>query len=320
MSSNILQLLKRKLETVVVDQNLQISNEEETFCNQLLETIDQMKGERNISFEVLNDLVDNELEFDEQDHEPIYEPEENENRELNFLSFDYMQNVVNYMKENSGHSAKTIMTRFRLIKYEKLVNRIWNYMEKNGTKRQKLFDVTKHCYAMFKEARDAKSPVHDSDIRRWALHRAEEIGLLNFVASPVWVNRFKRKYRISSRKICKFTSFRKEVEREEIENQAIEFLLKFQDDYANFPRDKIFNSDQCGFRYTEMGNRTLSHTGEKKTAVAIRPNLSTMTHSYSIQPTISMTGKMKTPLFIVLKEKGGQFGPRVMEIYRISLI
>jgi hypothetical protein len=37
------------------------------------------------------------------------------------------------------------------------------------------------------------------------------------------------------------------------------------------------------------------------------------THSYTIQPTISCNGKLLSPLFIVLKEVDGRFGPRVQE-------
>ncbi|XP_076544200.1 uncharacterized protein LOC143305263, partial [Osmia lignaria lignaria] len=35
------------------------------------------------------------------------------------------------------------------------------------------------------------------------------------------------------------------------------------------------------------------------------------THSYTIQPTIPASGKLLSPLFVVLKETSGEFGPRV---------
>ena len=37
------------------------------------------------------------------------------------------------------------------------------------------------------------------------------------------------------------------------------------------------------------------------------------THSYTIQPTISNDDRLLSPLFIVLKESTGTFGPRVEE-------
>lgn len=49
--------------------------------------------------------------------------------------------------------------------------------------------------------------------------------------------------------------------------------------------------------------------------------VSATTHSYTIQPTISGDGRLLSPLFIVLKEPTGTFGPRVQEtMFRVNNI
>ena len=40
-------------------------------------------------------------------------------------------------------------------------------------------------------------------------------------------------------------------------------------------------------------------------------SVSSTPHSYTIQPLISGDGKLLSPLFVVLKEQSGQFGPIV---------
>jgi len=42
-------------------------------------------------------------------------------------------------------------------------------------------------------------------------------------------------------------------------------------------------------------------------------SVSATTHNYTIQPLISATGQLLSPLFLVLKESSGKFGPIVEE-------
>jgi hypothetical protein len=58
--------------------------------------------------------------------------------------------------------------------------------------------------------------------------------------------------------------------------------------------------------------RSLAVQGTKKVECVVQ-SVSATTHSYTIQPTISGDGRLLSPLFIVLKEPTGTFGPRVQE-------
>jgi hypothetical protein len=57
-------------------------------------------------------------------------------------------------------------------------------------------------------------------------------------------------------------------------------------------------------------SRTLSHTGEQTTEASVSSRHAT-THSYTIQPTISLDEKLLSPLFICFQEQDGKFGPQV---------
>jgi len=57
-------------------------------------------------------------------------------------------------------------------------------------------------------------------------------------------------------------------------------------------------------------NRTLSEVGEKQISVCVTSS-SALTHSYTIQPIISLSCEIVGPLLICLQEPGGKFGPIV---------
>lgn len=68
--------------------------------------------------------------------------------------------------------------------------------------------------------------------------------------------------------------------------------------------ENVYNSDQSGFQLEMHSGRTLEVEGEKQVQCLVQ-SVSSTTHSYTIQPTISATGKLLSPLFLVLKEKTG---------------
>ncbi len=60
----------------------------------------------------------------------------------------------------------------------------------------------------------------------------------------------------------------------------------------------------------EHSSHTLATVGQKK-VVANVASVSATTHSYTIQPTISLNGTLIEPLYICLQELDGKFGPQV---------
>lgn len=56
--------------------------------------------------------------------------------------------------------------------------------------------------------------------------------------------------------------------------------------------------------------RTLAVKGEQQVQ-CVGQSVSSSTHRYTIQPTISGYRRLLSPLFIIFKERGGEFGPIV---------
>lgn len=90
-------------------------------------------------------------------------------------------------------------------------------------------------------------------------------------------------------------------------NKGVEFHLDLVDNiYSKFDAVKIFNIDQSEFNYTPLFNRTLSFTGKKITTIII-PQLNARIHSYTIQPILSIEGKLISPMMICLQEVSDKF-------------
>ena len=72
----------------------------------------------------------------------------------------------------------------------------------------------------------------------------------------------------------------------------------------------MLNTDQSRFEYEITSTRTQSMTGQKTTEVA---SVASITHSYTIQVLISISGRLAKKLYICFQEAGCKFGKRVSE-------
>ena len=98
---------------------------------------------------------------------------------------------------------ETVKHNFRRIPHQIYLSRFRRYLDKHGTKKQKLDQIDDYVFDMFERARQKALPVHDIDLRRWALKQAMDESLHNFVASKHWLHTFKHKHNIVSHKITK---------------------------------------------------------------------------------------------------------------------
>lgn len=210
--------------------------------------------------------------------------------------------------------------RFKRVKSTRQLRRWARQINKGGTYMEKLKRISEYTLQNMKNAIDAGFIIHDSDLQRWALQARKEIGFedVRFRASPWWVHYFKKAHRITSRKINKFVT-RKTLENQQtLQKQSDEFLENVRPYFTTYGPENIYNSDQSGFQLEIHSGRTLADEGVKQVACIVQSIAST-THSYTIQPTISADGKLLSPLFLVLKEPSGTFGPIVEQnLYRPS--
>jgi hypothetical protein len=167
---------------------------------------------------------------------------------------------------------------------------------------------------MFKEARDQSLCVHNSDLQRWAIAKAREQSMYEFVASNWWVNNFKQKHGIVSRKISKVVSSQSIRNADEIDNAAEDFVNAVRAEMKNYSPSEIFNTDRINLVKEFRSNRTLSFKGEKITTGSVKFK-SAGTHSYTIQPLINIEGKVVGPLFLCLKEISGRISEGKFSIF-----
>jgi hypothetical protein len=90
--------------------------------------------------------------------------------------------------------------------------------------------------------------VHDIDIKRWSL--IEEIKIkFNFKACDSFIDEFKKKFSISSRKVQKLISIKHILEKEKLDSEAQKFRSEILNEIQNFDHKLVLNSDQSRFNY-----------------------------------------------------------------------
>ncbi|KAE8738879.1 hypothetical protein FOCC_FOCC015626 [Frankliniella occidentalis] len=136
-------------------------------------------------------------------------------------------------------------------------------------------------------AKRAQITCHDLDIRRWALAAARKENCAQFKASLSWLRNFKKRHNIVSRKITKFVS-RSDVQR---------FNWKTLPSSRNLASRTLL-IDQSGCNYETHSGRTVEIAGERKVERVVQSKNAT-THSFTIMPTMSASGVLATPLYIV---------------------
>ncbi|RWS00424.1 uncharacterized protein B4U79_05620 [Dinothrombium tinctorium] len=227
------------------------------------------------------------------------------------FTLEYMKDVLAFV-DSGTYSFNTIQHRFRRVRHQRYISRFREYVNQQGTTSVKCKEVTNYTMQKFKNARENLLPVHDIDLRRWAMDKAREIQFINFNASRAWVLNLKNENKIVSRKITHVVTRHNERDQQAIMSSATNFLNEINGKIANYNKDYIFNTDQSGFKYTFYSTRTLSNAGESNTSVLVDSTNAT-THSFTIQVMISLSGKVMEPFYICLQESGGTFGPRVSQ-------
>lgn len=234
---------------------------------------------------------------------------------LNQYSLEYMKAVVAFADEKNAagkpcHTWKSIHNRFKSLPNQSYVSLFRNYLQRQGTKQQKCRAIDKITYDKFINARERALPIHDLDLQRWALKTADEVKLNNFHASHGWLINFKRRHGIVSRRITNM------VTRHDVENYNVvqkskqDFLVQYYHLLSDYSPSEVINTDQSGVEKEVHSSRTLSAIGMKK-VYGIVSSKNACTHSYTVQPSISLDGKVVGPILLCLQEINGRMGETV---------
>lgn len=204
--------------------------------------------------------------------------------------------------------------RYKKVKNKRQLYRWEEQVANGGSRRDKLSQISSFVLQKFEHATQNSVPVHDLDLKRWAIEAREDNHLSEqlFTASSKWIQNFKVQHRIVSRKINKFVTQAQVSNVESIKQTALDFVevVKSEKEANGISDKEIHNSDQSGFNLEMHSGRTLASKGTAKVE-SLAQSLNSLTHSYTIQPTIAADGRLISPLYIVLKEKDGKFGPTI---------
>ncbi|XP_029669749.1 uncharacterized protein LOC115239390 [Formica exsecta] len=182
-----------------------------------------------------------------------------------------------------------------------------------GSTSDKYSIIDSWTYDRFVEARQNFQQVTTRNLQQWALAAAAQFSNFEFKASTPWVAKFKQKRRIRQRKVTKFVSRKETVTIEETLAAAESFRIQIRDLIPNFDEDFVINTDQTGCQYQSTYNRTLTDKGSK-TVFVKRLDMNKVTHSYTAQYGITLSGRVLPRVFVCLQEVTNKFGPRIQKM------
>ena len=223
------------------------------------------------------------------------------------------QKTLDYIAKYPGRGFASIHHNFPAFKYPSY-KKVWeDQIKAGGTEEEILAEIEKFTYAQFKDARTLCKPVHDVDLQRWAVQKSLDFEYKRFKASTKWIQNFKRRNGIVSRKIQKVVSAREVTDEKLLKKEAEDFRYTVQNISPNYSQTMVWNSDQVGFNYEIIDNRTLSWKGEKRTFGCGFSPKNKASHSYTVQYVISMDGSIIGPAYVCLQELGGKMGTKVQQ-------
>ncbi|XP_069673414.1 uncharacterized protein [Periplaneta americana] len=227
----------------------------------------------------------------------------------------FSEHTMQSVYDNVKIAKKTIAATARKFKIPpEKVRQIVTALEKGGTKEHKTARIRQHMYNQFQVARNMGLLIHYCHLKKWAKEAATAMDIPSFKASKCFLEKFKRRYKISSRKMTRIVARRDVTLDTSVRTRALEFVREVTDYItANaINADMVFSTDKSKFEYELASNKTLSVTGEK-TNEAVVQSIASTTHSFTIQVLFSMSGHLAKKLYICLQEAGGKFGKCISE-------
>ena len=185
-------------ETLAAQQLFQVLKSFEDSCFNDLYTYQSL--EFNDEFDEDHDSEESNDENDEN-----YDDDQIEGAEIqpNF-TLEEMKNIIDWVDEHPNYSSSTILHRFRKLRSMNYISRFREYIERNGTRIEKVQQIKEFMLNEFYVKRQIeKATVHDRDLELFSIQKARELGWEDFKGSISFVKSFKKENRISSRKYTK---------------------------------------------------------------------------------------------------------------------
>lgn len=167
-------------------------------------------------------------------------------------------------------------------------------------------DLDKAVLEFLMEERAAGRPVSNKDLRSKALELSSQFAVPStFKASPMWLQRWKKRSKISLR--CGTNDAQKIPEDYEgILHDFRASIIKLSTKHGLGPA-QVVNMDQTMCRFDMTPSRTNDVTGKRSIRIT---STKAKKKGYTVALAARGSGE-KFPALIVFKERGGQLGPRV---------
>lgn len=252
---------------------------------------------------IFTEEIDKECLFHEvEDDSEEYVPKEKETKLTEYIPIDYKVKVVNMAKEHPKWRLETLQRKgCSRLKNMKYLAKWEEDIKSGGTTIDKYSVIDSWTYDRFVEARQNYQQVTTRDLQQWALSASSQFDGLNFKASDSWVKKFKKQHKIRQRKISKYVTERETITLEETLAAAETFRKQMRALIPSFNKNFIINTDQTDCQYQSTYNRTK------------RQSISKVTHSYTAQYAMTMSGKLLPLVFVCLQESTGVFVPKVQK-------
>ncbi|XP_032675579.1 uncharacterized protein LOC116846167 isoform X2 [Odontomachus brunneus] len=232
--------------------------------------------------------------------------------------------IVLFANEHPHWSFRSLQKRFKKhLRNNCDLARFRNYILSGGTFWDKMKIIKRNVYDRFTEARKQKQLVTRRLLQQWAMTEAVQYNgkgtksakdgnAFRFVASNSWLTSFIREYKISSRRVVRYISKKEIVSPESVMESTIHFQYLIKAMLPDYDPDFIINSDQMDCEYRINVTRTYTHTGEKLVQLYIG-DLNKISHTYTVQYSLTKSGKLLNKVFVCLQEYSDSFGVRVQK-------
>uniref|UniRef100_T1L054 HTH CENPB-type domain-containing protein n=1 Tax=Tetranychus urticae TaxID=32264 RepID=T1L054_TETUR len=140
------------------------------------------------------------------------------------ISQETINKIVQYA---ANHSIGSTAKYFKRSKSD--IQSLLECVAKGGSTPAKQTAIRDFVKAKFEEARASGSIIHYWHLQAWGREEAREVGYDSFKASRWWIDNFKMKNRIVSRKITRIVSHRELASEQQIIETARSFVTDFND-------------------------------------------------------------------------------------------
>ncbi|KAL0125177.1 hypothetical protein PUN28_004366 [Cardiocondyla obscurior] len=233
-------------------------------------------------------------------------------RRQSFTSYEnvplfYKKKVVAIAEKHPRWTLETFQKKgYNRLKSKNML-RLWiEDVKQGGTHIDKWRHIETRTFEFFQEAKENFEQVTTRTLQQWAMAIALPFltNKFNFSASRSWAERFKSKYKIRSRKMTKYVS-NKEYDSswEEVLRESERFQAKIKAIMLEFDFNFIINTSQMEFQHQMLIAPVLKTFPLKRKLQEEYEN----TYFYTLQFSITASGKMLPVVFLCMREPTGKF-------------